>query len=141
MICMNTITINLTDRQLALLDTLAHINVDVAKAVVNNSALHADERKTGAKRADQKSEIEDLLYVLSDATRPASRETDCSICGRKKWDHAEMDHQHVTRRELTGCYDGGVKAARYGMRESENPFTNPEKRRAWATGFRQTVLR
>ena len=140
---MNSITINLTDRQLALLDTLTGINVTVPKAVVNNSALHATERdQLGTKRADQKEEMADLLYIISEATRPAMRETECSICGETIWNHEDMDHAHVSRNELTRCYDGGASAARQGMNESDNPFTvSPEKKRAWSTGFRQAILR
>ena len=79
----HVVTLTLSDRELLLLQTLAGICESVAAAVVNNSALHDDERTIEARytaprpdrslRRDQKDELIALLGRLNAATYPAHR--------------------------------------------------------------------
>jgi hypothetical protein len=81
-----TVTLSLTDREIELLGYVFGLDVEVPKAVVNSSFLHAEERGAGAKRADQKEELADVLsnignqlhesrMVVIDAKRQAARRT------------------------------------------------------------------
>ena len=77
----HVVSLTLNDRELLLLQTLAGICESVAAAVVNNSALHDDERTIEARytaprsersvRRAQKDELIELLGRLTRATYPA----------------------------------------------------------------------
>jgi hypothetical protein len=75
---LTTLNVSLEAREVRLLELICLLNIDVPKAVVNNTIMHREERDEGAKRTDQKDEIADLLDKIFMHLRAAKPE--CPTC-------------------------------------------------------------